>query len=388
MSRLEYLFNAYINHTDTEEEKGELMILLLEKENEAMFRAFIDQIIENGVEEMKMNDQIADRMLKKIFKKDELDIYFDKNKSVTFPKWIRMAAAAILFLSIGVLFWVVNKSDDINQVMVTKKQSAIMPGGNRALLTISNGSTIVLDSVKNGKLTQLGNMNINKKNGLLIYASPPAYGVQVEYSLLSTPRGGQYQVILPDGTKVWLNASSSLRFPSAFTDSCREVTLKGEAYFEVSTNREKPFAVNVNGMQIMVLGTHFNVNAYTDENEIRTSLLEGSIKITKGNASGVLKPGQQAILDKREDNLVIRDADINEAVAWKNGIFQFDGADISTIMRQISRWFDVEVIYAGEIPKRRFQGKISRNAQLTEVLKILELSDVKFAVQGKKIIVE
>lgn len=387
VSRLDYLFNVYINHTSTEKEKGELMALLLKPENEARVKELIDRAIEDTDTEIKMDEQVADHILKKILKKDKVIIH-PENKRIVFPKWIRMVAAAVIIISAGTFFWIANKSEGINQVMVTKKQAAVLPGGNRAMLTISNGNAIVLDSAKNGKLTQLGNMNIHKKEGLLIYDAAAASGVQVVYSLLSTPRGGQYQVILPDGTKVWLNAASALRFPSVFTGNLREVELTGEAYFEVSKNKDKPFYVKVNGMQIAVLGTRFNVNAYADENEIKTSLLEGSVKIIKDNASGIMKPGQQAILHKKKDKLEIMNADINEALAWKNGLFQFDGADIRTIMRQIGRWFDVEVVYAGKIPDRQFQGKISRNAPLSEVLQILALSDVKFSVEGKKITVE
>jgi ferric-dicitrate binding protein FerR (iron transport regulator) len=195
-------------------------------------------------------------------------------------------------------------------------------------------------------------------------------------------------MVLPDGSKVWLNAESSLRFPTAFTGNQREVTLTGEAYFEVAKNKEKPFRVEVDGMSINVLGTHFNVNAYLDENNIRTSLLEGSVKIIKGNLSELLKPGYQAVLNKKQDKIRITDADMDGVMAWKNGLFQFDGADINTIMHEIGRWYNVEIVYSGKVPARTFEGKISRNAELSEVLRILELSKVKFSVVGRKIIVQ
>jgi ferric-dicitrate binding protein FerR (iron transport regulator) len=213
-------------------------------------------------------------------------------------------------------------------------------------------------------------------------------GSLISYNTLSTPRGGQYQLVLPDGSKVWLNASSSIHFPTAFAGHERNVELTGEAYFEIAKNKQKPFHVNVNGMQVEVLGTHFNVNAYGDEGAIKTSLLEGSVKIKKGNISGLLKPGQQGVLKKNSTDLEIKNADMNEAIAWKNGLFEFDGADIKSIMREIGRWYDVDVVYAGKVPDRRFEGKISRDAQLSDVLKILALSNVKFSVEGKKIIVQ
>jgi ferric-dicitrate binding protein FerR (iron transport regulator) len=195
-------------------------------------------------------------------------------------------------------------------------------------------------------------------------------------------------VILPDGSRVWLNAASTLRFPTAFTGNEREVALTGEAYFEVAKDNSRPFRVMAGNMQVNVLGTQFNINAYPEESAIRTSLLEGSVRITNGNVSGLLKPGQQAVLDREEGNIKIKDVDMSGIVAWKNGLFQFEGADIITIMREISRWYDVEVVYAGKVPVRRFEGKISRNVQLSDVLEILELSNVKFTLEGRKIIVQ
>jgi ferric-dicitrate binding protein FerR (iron transport regulator) len=243
--------------------------------------------------------------------------------------------------------------------------------------------------MQNGTI-QHGSAKINKQGGLLIYNALASYksGKKVLYNTLSTPRGGQYQVVLPDGSKVWLNAESSLHFPTAFTGNQREVTLTGEAYFEVAKYMEKPFRVKVDGMSINVLGTHFNVNAYSDENTIKTSLLEGSVKIIKGNLSELLKPGYQAVLNKKQDKIRITDADMDGVMAWKNGLFQFDGADINNIMHEIGRWYNVEIVYSGKVPTRTFEGKISRDAELSEVLRILELSKVKFSVVGRKIIVQ
>jgi ferric-dicitrate binding protein FerR (iron transport regulator) len=187
---------------------------------------------------------------------------------------------------------------------------------------------------------------------------------------------------------VWLNASSSIHFPTAFTGNHREVELTGEAYFEVAKNKEKPFHVNVNGMQVEVLGTHFDVNAYGDEGGIKTSLLEGSVKIKSGQTSGLLKPGEQATLIKDRSLIEIKKADMNEVMAWKNGLLQFDGAGLSSLLSEISRWYNVDIVYKGQVPDRRFEGKISRDAQLSDVLKILELSNVKFSVLGKKIVVQ
>jgi ferric-dicitrate binding protein FerR (iron transport regulator) len=205
---------------------------------------------------------------------------------------------------------------------------------------------------------------------------------------MQTPRGGQYGVILPDGSKVWLNAASSLTYPTAFTGVDRSVQLKGEAYFEVADNKDKPFIVMVGNMQVNVLGTHFNVMAYEDENAIKTTLLEGAVKVTNGGAAHLLKPGQEGRLDRSSDAFKLLEVDANEAIAWKNGVFQFGGASIETVMREIVRWYDVDVEYQGRT-NEHFRGAISRSVNASEVFKMLELTGaVHFTIDKKKIIVK
>jgi transmembrane sensor len=391
-SRLEYLFNCYIQHNCSEKEEEELMNLLSSSENEAEVKKLLDKTIENTGSEIFMSDETAASILKNILRKDAKVVPIDNNKTY-FSFWRVVAAAVAILFICGSAYWFLSNENKVNTAspvaLASANPSKILPGGNHAILTLADGTKIVLDSIQNGNI-KAGSAKINKKGALLVYDASSAIGksAPVVYNTLATPRGGQYQLILPDGSKVWLNASSSIRFPTAFTGSQRDVELTGEAYFEVAKNKEKPFHVNVNGMQVEVLGTHFNVNAYADEGNIKTSLLEGSVKIKSGQASGLLKPGEQGILDKNANNVEIKKADMNEVMAWKNGLFEFDGASITTIMQEISRWYDVDVIYEGEIPVRRFEGKISRDAQLSDVLKILELSNVKFMVEGKKIIVQ
>jgi ferric-dicitrate binding protein FerR (iron transport regulator) len=247
----------------------------------------------------------------------------------------------------------------------------------------------VLDSVGDGSIYK-GNIRIKKENGMLIYqVGENTNGLEAEviYNTLSTPPGGQYQVQLADGTKVWLNAESSLYFPSAFKGDTRQVAVRGEAYFEVAVNKEKPFHVKADDVEIKVLGTHFNINAYKEENRTTTSLLEGSVQITTGTATKFLKPGEQGVLKRAAGSLDVRKADMDQVVAWKNGLFNFTNCDFPTIMHQIGRWYNVDVEFQGEVPNRRFEGKISRGAQLPEILQILELQNIKFEVTGRKIIV-
>jgi len=393
LSRLEYLFNCYVSHQCSEEEEKEFMALLIQTENESIVKKLIEGVISDTGAETRIPKHASVSILQKILQQDKGKVVpFESKKAVLRP-WMRMVAAAVVILFIsGVSYWIIakeNKHKITAAAIPTVKSPEILPGGNHAVLTMADGSTIVLDKVQNGKIRH-GSATINKQNGLLVYdgSAPLKAGVPVTYNTLSTPRGGQYQLVLPDGSKVWLNASSSLHFPTAFTGKNREVELTGEAYFEVAKNKEKPFHVKVNNMQVEVLGTHFNINAYEDENAIRTSLLEGSVKITKGATSDLLKPGQQGVTKKSDNSIEIKNADMNEVIAWKNGLFQFDGANITTIMSEIGRWYNVDIVYAGKVSVRSFEGKISRDAQLSDVLKILELSNVKFNVEGKKIIVQ
>lgn len=388
-SRLEYLFDCFVSGRCSFEEEKELMSLIDLPENETIVRFLIDKTIqeESGLE---MPEDKAASILQNILDKGK-DRVVPVKRSLSI-QWIKIAATVILFLG-GACYWYFNtKKEDNNSrnvamATVQEKPAQIVPGGNHAVLTMADGTRIMLDSVDNGKI-QKGNLKITKKNGLLVFASTPGSVAKISYNTLSTPRGGNYKVILADGSEVWLNASSSLRFPTAFPGNQREVELTGEAYFEVAKNKAKPFHVKVGDMTINVLGTHFNVHAYEDENSIKTSLLEGSVAIKRGSVSGLLKPGQQAILARNKERVEIKDADLDEVMAWKNGLFQFDGADIKTIMNQIGRWYDVDIVYSDKVPVRRFEGKISRDAQLSDVLRILELSNVKFKMEGKKIIVE
>lgn len=296
--------------------------------------------------------------------------------------WKYAAAAAILIIASVILF------RPAQQKQIPIAANAVMPGGNKAMLTLSDGSIISLDSAANGTLAQQGKTSIHKPvAGQLQYEQLEAPAV-VQYNTLSTPRGGQYQVTLPDGSKVWLNATSSLRFPTAFSGKERRVELHGEAYFEIAHNPNMPFKVTTsNDLTVTVLGTHFNVMAYGDEENLKTTLLEGAVKLEKGAVNKLIAPGQEGKLDKKTGQLTIAEVDAEEAIAWKNGIFQFENADIATITRQLARWYDVDVVFEGPVPQQRFMGLMSRNVPLGSVLKVLETSGARFKIEGRKLIV-
>lgn len=301
-------------------------------------------------------------------------------------KWLRIAAAAsvLLFLSIGGYYYGVKKEQ---QQITQLELNDITPGGNKAILTLANGRRIVLTNAKNGQLALQGNTEITKTaDGDIAYHQTKDQSAALSYNTVSTPIGGQYHLILADGTHVWLNAASSIKYPTAFNSTERKVEITGEAYFEVAHNAEKPFRVKSNLQVVEVLGTHFNVNAYADENETKTTLLEGSVKVTGSNGFKFIRPGQQAVL--KGNNLAVTEADLEEVVSWKNGYFKFN-ENLEGIMSKISRWYDVSIIYQSKPdPGYTFTGEISRGRNLSEILKIMEYTGkVHFTIEGRRIIV-
>ncbi len=319
-------------------------------------------------------------------------------RQMRLKKWAVVASILIL-LTAGGYFMSLNKSNLSSRIAKIKQVPGksgqdVAPGGNKAILTLADGSTIDLDSAKNGTLTTQGNIKIIKsKDGELLYNVDQENSAIADYNTISTPRGGMYEIVLSDGSKVWLNAASSLKFPASFTGKIRNVTLTGEGYFEVAKNASKPFHVKVNDMTVEVLGTHFNVNAYNDENSVATTLLEGSVKIKKeviansASQTVLLEPGEQADLAKNGSLKINHHANIQEVIAWKDDNFEFNNTSVTDIMRQISRWYDVEVDYRGPIPAYRLTGKISRNVNLSQLIDMLQYAGVNMKIENKKIII-
>lgn len=319
-------------------------------------------------------------------------IQLDQKSKVFTLKRIAVAASVIGLLFLGTFLWFnKHQRNDTAKTEIKKKEykNDVLPGGDKAVLTLADGSTIILDNAKNGTLTQQAGTRVLKTNdGQLAYNTTNEKPSEIVYNTLSTPRGGKYQLVLPDGSKVWLNAASSIHYPTAFVGGQRKVEITGEAYFEVEKNKDMPFIVSANGMDVKVLGTHFNVNAYNDEPIARTTLLEGSVLIKKDAATALLKPGEQGQLNKEGSIKVEKDVDIEQVMAWKNGLFHFEDADIETIMRQLSRWYDVEVVYQKKNINDQFVIEMPRNSKLSDVLRVLELTgNIHFDIQGKKIIV-
>jgi len=315
------------------------------------------------------------------------------------------AAAAILISLSGVGYYILNKKPAATVASTDASlKNDVAPGSNKAVLTLANGKTILLDDAANGVVAQEGSAKVVKPDdGQLVYSQENGNGDEsLSWNTLATPRSGQYQLVLPDGTKVWLNSESSIHYPILFRGKERRVKITGEAYFEVVHNSKMPFIVEKGDMQVEVLGTHFNVNAYNDESAIKTTLLEGKVKVVKTSAAfqqtAILSPGEQAIIPdgsekvQRSNNnrIKVHKADVDDVVAWKNGLFHFESADIKTVMRQLARWYDVEVVYEGAAVKNDpLFVEISRNTRLSDVLKVLQESgSAKFSIQGRKILVK
>src|ERR1700754_229988 len=441
-SRIEQLMKLCMQQQASEAERNELLSLLQAAENEGEAKSLINAALEgetpvgdgiaapmsgNGPD---LSESVSAAMLEAIFQADagregeasgalgregEASGAFgregegdamgqareaDRKKlRRVVLKRLAYAAAIVLVIAAGILVAPVKKKSAPAGVVLPKQDIVkdIPPGGNKAILTLADGATISLDDCKKGDIARDGNARIVKggDSGTLIYHAMAGNQQVVAYNTITTPRGGQYQLALSDGSKVWLNASSSLHFPTTFSGKERLVELTGEGYFEIARNTTMPFSITVNGVRVQVLGTHFNINAYRDEPVVRTTLIEGAVKVEVAGEALLLSPGQQAVttghraVEGGADQWLKLDpaADLEEVMAWKEGIFNFKNLDIESIMRQISRWYDVEVVYQGKKPEGHFSGMISRNTPALTVLKMLEYGGVHFTIESKKIVI-
>lgn len=382
------LIEKYLSGTATDEEKQLL--------NE-WYHSFNDAEVELMTEETPQN--FEERLKNKIM--EAVNDLHETKTIKKYKRWYIPAAAAVILMAITTTcFLFISKpskwQSTRNEYAQSNRATDAAPGGNRAILTLPDGSTVVLDSVSNGVINQQGGIKVQKlQNGLVAYSKnnqSSANANNVVYNTITTPRGGQYQITLSDGTKVWLNAASSIHFPIAFTGSERRVEITGEAYFEVAKNKAMPFKVKAASSEIEVLGTHFNVNAYNDESYIKTTLMEGSVKVSVsatggGYVSKFLKPGQQASISRSQKIMISDNTDIEEVLAWKNGLFLYNGTDIHTILRQVSKWYNVDIEYKGSV-NTHFTGQLKRELFASKVLEKLALTgEVHFKIEGEKVIV-
>lgn len=331
----------------------------------------------------------ADQIKQFIIDKLEHSIYAYSRKRSRIISY-SIAASMIFLLSAGLYYYKRTFIPVQVQTEVPRFKNDILPGNNKAVLTLDDGSVINLDDAQTGVLASESDIEIKKTgDGRLEYIRAENEATTVRFNTLRTPMGGEFQLVLPDGTKVWLNSGTSLRFPTAFTGSERVVELNGEAYFAVKKNTKMPFHVlTSNNMDVKVLGTEFNVMAYDNEKMINTTLIEGSVEVQKDSKMLKLNPGEEVVLNKVSGNMKIGEADIEQATAWKEGQFVFVNENIESIMRKVSRWYNVDVEYKGNLSNKDFVGTISRKKNVSELLKMLELTGaVHFGIEGRRITV-
>jgi len=401
--RWEYLVGKYLAGTCTREELDELLSLVNKEPRGEELVKVLQQHWESAGEKAPAANVDWDARFHTMMQQTEV-MARDEAVPVSIPRWRWYMAAASIIVILLCATWFVKvlssrgPAAGVATAKTRHDQQEILPGGNKAVLTLANGDKVILDSAQNGSLGVQANMKVVKiTSGVLAYKKGNAVsGSDMSlFNIISTPRGGQYQVILADGSKVWLNASSTLRFPTSFSGKQRNVELTGEAYFEVAKDAGRPFKVTVlpgasgGGVrEVEVLGTSFNVMAYSEENLIRTTLVDGAVKVRNGKDEDILAPGQQAqSMLGAPGQRVIADADVAAAVAWKNGYFNFNKEDLRTVMRQLARWYDVDVSYVGNNNDRLFWGGMQRDLSLSAVFRILEKSGVQFSIDGKKVIV-
>jgi len=393
-----YLLEQHLAGQLTGAQQNELDQIMQNPEYEDVVKACLLQLLGNADEETQPG---GGEMLQRILSVDKTAgepvtsqgglLFFWRRPIVR-----RFAVAAALLVTVAGAWFFLHKSKASEAVAtVARKAAAIKPGSNRAVLTLANGQQIVLDDAHNGVLGQQGKTRVIKlDSGRLAYANASGSTSEggeaagrIMYNTIATPRGGQYQITLPDHSRVWLNAESSLRFPTAFTEKQRTVELTGEAYFEVAPNKEQPFLVKAGTTETRVLGTQFNIMAYGDEGPVKTTLLEGSVQMGLGQANTLLTPGQQGQYDPEKGKMATRTVNTRQVTAWKDGYYFFDRTPVQSIMRQISRWYDVQIVYQGQAPHDEIVGKIPRTADVSEVLHIMELIGIRFRIEGRTITV-
>ncbi len=386
---LSILLESYISKTATEEEQQKLMEFFVEAEEDTELKGYMQKIWEQFHSEEHSNHVDWNSMFENIM---------DQEKVVPVPVrriyWGQMAAAVavVLLLSLGGYYYF-NKNSEFQ---IAKSEGGkeinnhvVAPVGNKATLTLSDGSTIYLENAENGALAVQGGVTVEKSaDGQIIYSGKDT---QAKMNTISVPKGSMpLRLQLADGSDVWLNVESSITYPTAFTGKTRKVQMTGEAYFEVAHNAAMPFVVSKNDVEVTVLGTHFNMNAYENEAAIHVTLLEGSVRVEKGHLSGLLRPGQQAVVaPASSEKINVVKAEVDKVMAWKNGLFNFEGAHLDEVMRQLERWYNIEVIYENGVPDIEFMGKMSKNIDLNDMLEILKKTKVRLTlVDGRKLIVK
>ncbi|MFA6086280.1 FecR family protein [Mucilaginibacter sp.] len=389
--RFKALFEQYLNDSLPSEDLLELQGAI----QDDRYRALFDDLLKNAFKEPAFAEadddarqSVFNAISSRINQQENTEPgNTDKRRLIPY-RWLT-GVAALLFLALGA-GWFFLRNNDKGQRENTYAHN-IKPGINKATLTLANGKKLILTDSLQGQLASEVGVKISKtRQGQIVYTvvSDNDSGQQaLQYNTLTTKRSEQFQVILPDGSHVWLDAASSLKYPVAFKGNERKVELTGQGYFEVSHNAATPFIVKTAKTEVQVLGTHFNVSAYDDDRDTKTTLLEGAVRIKSTQAAAILKPGEQAVLNDKGQLTVNKNIDASMEIAWKNGLFDFKKAGIREIMVKASRWYDIDVKYEGRIPETKLTGRMSRNVDISGLLGILQFEGIKFRIEGKTVIV-
>lgn len=387
----EVLFKGYMNGTLNAAEIHRFRQMAMERDNKALLSRLLEEAFSNpAYAEAADYDpaEMADEILLKARQQDtQLSMLPPTRKPPVFRPWFKYAAAAAIFGLLVAGTWKFTLQHRYATASAAGKP--VKPGTAHPVLILGDGSRVSLDSIANGTIAQQGNARIVKlTNGQVAYQLADGNSNNVLYNTMQTPHGCMYQLTLPDGSRVWLNAASSIRYPTTFAADSRHVEVTGEAYFDIAKDDRKPFTVTVNTLDIQVLGTAFNVKAYPDENAIRTTLVQGAVNIRNGAEKQLLHPGEQATITPAGGPFSISKPNLEETLSWKNGEFYFQETNIRNIMREVARWYNVEVRYEGDMSNISLSGIVSRNEEISRLLKALEMTKmVRFRISGNVVVV-
>ncbi|MBL7736863.1 MAG: DUF4974 domain-containing protein [Chitinophagaceae bacterium] len=390
-SLLRNLVQKYLAETLSAEELDQLRYLLAEDDSELILDQEFSDLFKTQMRQEYVLPEIDHRIRQYVMdhlrddreKSNSNDVYRTVRGMYFLSRWGWVAASVVLVMAAGAYFWKANEKDTL-QTTVSVSAADIAPGRDGAILTLADGTQVVLDSLGNGVVASQKGAQVLLKSRQLTYSPTGETTDEASFNTMTTPKGRQFEIKLPDGTKAWLNSASSIRFPTAFIGKERIVYITGEVYFEVAKNFNMPFKAIINETSsVEVLGTHFNVNAYLNENSVNTTLLEGAVRVSYSGKTQSLLPGQQARLSNQ--NIVVdQSPDLEQIMGWKKGLFIFNNDDVYTVIRQLERWYDIDVRFENDIPKKQFNGKVQRNLQLSQILKVLEGVGIQFRMEGER----
>lgn len=384
-SRLSYLFDRFLQKTATPEEREEFFSLVHDDANSAELNLLVEEALKQDHAVPDLEEDKATAIFTSILEAEREIAPLTERRRKPFRRWLYIAAAACTVVAVSVLMFYPNKAP-VQLAEAEKDIKNALPGYNNATLILGNGKSIRLDSTGEQTIPQ-GNVTVKNQGGHLLYEGSHE-PVEQLFNTLITPRGGQYHITLPDKTEVWLNAASSLRYPIAFSEDERMVELNGEAYFEIAKDASKPFLVKTGNTTVQVLGTRFNIMAYDNEHTVRTTLVEGAVKVVTAKDAKVLSPGHYASVDPSTEMIGMGAADIEEAIAWKEGYFLFRGANLSVMLRQFERWYNIDIVLKAPQKTYEFMGKIPRTARFSSVLKLLEVNNIAYELDQNKLIIQ